>query len=191
MQEYVTEAVVLDTVPSAELDVRVSLFTKKFGKLVARAKSVKKITSKLAGHLEPGNVVKIRLLGKKGFKLVDAPKEKEGSINPPDLYLLNQILHEAEPDHELWELLTGGAFRWHEALRILGWDPAAADCAGPHTKRASTPSAQDAHNARSGVGVGHPSTSSGNKVTAFHIKTQEFYCSACASKVRRNEVILL
>ena len=191
MQEYVTEAVVLDAVPSAELDVRVSLFTKKFGKLVARAKSVKKITSKLAGHLEPGNVVKIRLVEKKGLQLVDALKEKEVSINPPDLYLLNQILHEAEPDHELWELLTGGAFRWHEALRILGWDPAAADCAGPHTKRASTPSAQDAHNARSGVGVGHPSTSSGNKVTAFHIKTQEFYCSACASKVRRNEVILL
>ena len=181
----------LDAVPSAELDVRVSLFTKKFGKLVARAKSVKKITSKLAGHLEPGNVVKIRLVEKKGLQLVDALKEKEVSINPPDLYLLNQILHEAEPDHELWELLTGGAFRWHEALRILGWDPAAADCAGPHTKRASTPSAQDAHNARSGVGVGHPSTSSGNKVTAFHIKTQEFYCSACASKVRRNEVILL
>ena len=191
MQEYVTEAVVLDAVPSAELDVRVSLFTKKFGKLVAREKSVKKITSKLAGHLEPGNVVKIRLVEKKGLQLVDALKEKEVSINPPDLYLLNQILHEAEPDHELWELLTGGAFRWHEALRILGWDPAAADCAGPHTKRASTPSAQDAHNARSGVGVGHPSTSSGNKVTAFHIKTQEFYCSACASKVRRNEVILL
>ena len=180
MQEYVTEAVVLDTVPSAELDVRVSLFTKKFGKLVARAKSVKKITSKLAGHLEPGNIIKIRLVEKKGLQLVDALKEREvqslsnsrelesdeggHTMSPPDLYLLNQILHEAEPDHELWELLTSGAFRWHEALRILEWDPAAADCV------------------RAGC-TGTPA--------AFHIKTQEFYCSACASKVRRNEVILL
>jgi len=112
MQEYVTEAVVLDTVPSAELDVRVSLFTKKFGKLVARAKSVKKITSKLAGHLEPGNIIKIRLVEKKGLQLVDALKEREvqslsnsrelesdeggHTMSPPDLYLLNQILHEAE-----------------------------------------------------------------------------------------------
>ena len=156
MQEYVTEAVVLDTVPSAELDVRVSLFTKKFGKLVARAKSVKKITSKLAGHLEPGNIIKIRLVEKKGLQLVDALKEREvqslsnsrelesdeggHTMSPPDLYLLNQILHEAERD------------------------PAAADCV------------------RAGC-TGTPA--------AFHIKTQEFYCSACASKVRRNEVILL
>ena len=81
MQEYVTEAVVLDAVPSAELDVRVSLFTKKFGKLVARAKSVKKITSKLAGHLEPGNVVKIRLFGEKGVQQVGGAKGEEGRQN--------------------------------------------------------------------------------------------------------------
>ena len=164
MQEYVTDAIVLDATPSAELDTRVSVFTKKFGKLVARVKSVKKITSKLAGHLEPGNAVKIRLVEKKGLQLVDALKEKDVQIDPPTLYLLDQVLYEAEPDHELWELLTHGAFRWHEALRILGWDPAAADCA-----RANC--------------TGTPAV--------FHIKTQEFYCSSCASKVRKNEVILL
>ncbi|MEK7212689.1 MAG: recombination protein O N-terminal domain-containing protein, partial [Patescibacteria group bacterium] len=51
MQEYLSEAVVLDAVPNGDLDLRVHLFTKKFGKLTAKVKSARKITSKLAGHL--------------------------------------------------------------------------------------------------------------------------------------------
>lgn len=168
MQEYVSDAVVLDAYPSGDLDARFSLFTKKFGKLVARAKSVKKITSKLAGHLQAGNVIKVRLVEKKGLQIADALKQSSIPLHPATLWFLDRVLHEAEPDRGLWELLAGGAFEWREALKILGWDPAQAECAGC-------------------TAVANPTA---GKPAAFHIRTQEFYCALCASKVRRNEVVL-
>ena len=64
MTEYLSEAVVLDKETSGDLDIRVSMFTKKFGKLKVRAKSARRIVSKLSPHLEPGNVAQVRIIEK-------------------------------------------------------------------------------------------------------------------------------
>ena len=122
MQEYVTDAIVLKKDPLGDLDGRYTLFTKRFGKIIAKAKSSRKITSKLASHLEPGIVTKVRLIETKGTKLIDALKSGRVALPLGELQLLNQIIPDAEPEPALWELLAGGAFAWTPALAILGWD---------------------------------------------------------------------
>ena len=148
--------------PNGDLDVRYSLFTERFGKLRPKAKSAKKITSKLAPHLQPGNVVGARLVEKNGLQIVDALKKRRISIPSPDLHALNQLLAEAEPDAMLWTLLSQGEFSWASALALLGWDPQGARC-----------------------------RACGKLPRAFHISTQEFFCEPCASKLSRDALIFI
>ncbi|MDO8574288.1 MAG: recombination protein O N-terminal domain-containing protein, partial [bacterium] len=88
---YFNEAIVLDREPSGETDNRFSIYAKGFGKIVARGKSTRKITSKLSGHLEPGNLVKVRLIEKNGLQVVDALKSGKLGIRSADLHFLNRL----------------------------------------------------------------------------------------------------
>lgn len=162
MLEYVSEAVVLQREPNRDLDSRLSLFTKRFGKLVAKARSVRKITSKLSGHLQPGNVVHVRLVEKNGLQVVDALKESRLKLAPGSLYFLDRLLAEAEPDLRIWNALFE-ELEWRRILTVLGWDPNHATCslcerAGPK---------------------------------GFHIETQEFFCTICASNLHPDRVLYI
>ncbi len=161
MQEYVTDAIVLKKDPLGDMDGRYTLFTKRFGRIMAKAKSSRKITSKLAPHLEPGIVAKVRFIETKGTQLIDALKSGRVPLSLSDLHFLSQLLPDAEPEPALWELLTGENFNWTVALAILGWDPADAECVECGTK--------------------HP--------TYFYIARQEFYCHTHASKARKDAVL--
>lgn len=163
MQEFMSEAVVLAHEPYGELDKRYALFTKHFGKLIAKAKSSRKITSKLSGHLEPGNIANVRLVHQGTLHLVDALKHERLSITPGDLHMLNELLSEGEEDRGLWELLRNDRFSWRETLAILGWDPMHATCSECGAKT----------------------------ITAFYIKDHDFFCTLCASKLPSNTVILV
>ncbi len=170
MQEHVTEAIVLSKEPVRDLDARYSFFTKKFGKVTAKATSARKITSKLAGHLEPGTLTTIRFVDRNHggiAQLVDALKLRHAGIAPAPLHSLNTMLAEWEPDEALWSELSaarGGEelFNWTPVLRILGWDP------------------QDATCERCARGA-----------TTFFIPRQEFFCTACASKISRDALLLI
>jgi DNA repair protein RecO (recombination protein O) len=161
MQEYVTDAVVLKKDPLGDQDGRYTLFTKRFGKIRGKAKSSRKITSKLAPHLEPGIVAKIRFIETKGTQLIDALKSGSVPLGLNSLHFLSQLLPEAEPEPELWELLMSENFGWAEALAILGWDPENAECA----------------------------TCGKKQPRYFYIAHQEFYCATHASKARKDAVI--
>lgn len=163
MQEYVTDALVLVKRPSGELDARYALFTKKFGKVIGRAKSSRKITSKLAGHLEPGNVVKVRFIEKTGMQIVDALKVSRADISLKDLSALDNLISEMEMDASLWEQVSKSPFSWAEIIKVLGWDPAEATCAGCGKK----------------------------EVAYFFIPRQEFFCASCVSRLGANEVSLI
>ena len=170
MQEYVTDAIVLRKDPLGDLDGRYTLFTKRFGKLVAKAKSSRKLTSKLAPHLEPGIVAKVRFIETKGTQLVDALKTDRIALPLGDLHFLSQLLPDAEPEPALWNLLIGdvaheksSGWSWAKTLAILGWDPEDAECIVCGSK--------------------YPS--------AFYITHQEFYCRTHASKARRDAVIFI
>jgi recombinational DNA repair protein (RecF pathway) len=166
----VTDAIVLRKDSQGDLDGRYTLFTKRFGKIRAKAKSSRKITSKLAPHLEPGIVAKIRFIDTKGTQLIDALKSSQLALSLADLHFLSQLLPDAEPEPELWELLMGGVgddksavWSWAKALAILGWDSEEAECVDCGAKRPSY----------------------------FYITRQEFYCRTHASKARKDAVIFI
>jgi recombinational DNA repair protein (RecF pathway) len=128
MQEFVTEAITLDCNPHGDFDSRMLLFTKRYGKLHARAKSIRKATSKLAGHLIIGSVATVRIVEKHGFQVVDAFISSRLRVQPPDLHHLGYLLAENEPDLRIWNALTTTPFVWATILRLLGWDPRGARC---------------------------------------------------------------
>ena len=163
MQEYVGEAIVLGKRFSGDCDNRYALFTRRFGKVSARAKSARKITSKLAGHLEPGNVIRVRLIEKNGLQIADALKETRLEVALEDLSLLSDLLPEGEAEPALWAHCRAGIFAWRNILRVLGWDPEYATCAA----------------------CGSP------EIFSFHIPGQEFFCRHCASKLGGNGIPLL
>lgn len=162
MREYLSDAVVLDRLPNGDLNGRVVFLTKRFGKMVARARSIRKITSKLSGHLQQGNLVQVRMIEKNGLQVVDALKKTKVGLSLPELRFLGEILSEAEPEFVIWEMLAGGKFSWLDVLRILGWDPSFSSCTFCY----------------------------GNS-EAFHPRTQEFFCKNCALKLPANEVLYI
>ncbi|MBI3589505.1 MAG: recombination protein O N-terminal domain-containing protein [Candidatus Liptonbacteria bacterium] len=171
MQElYFPEAIVLDREDANGFDSRYSIYAKGFGKFLAKATSARKITSKLAGHLEPGNLVKIRVVGNGNFQVVDVLKSSKIEVRCSDLYLLNQMLPEQDFEFAIWQELMnvrddridrgdindrseGSKFSWTKVLKILGWDPEHAVCE------------------QCGEG----------KVTRFKIGSQSFSCQDCFS----------
>lgn len=160
MHEYSVPAVILDKEPLRDFDSRITFYTEKFGKLSGKATSTRKITSKLSAHLEPGNMVNMRFVEKHGLQIVDTLRTRKIRASLPELYALNQLLGEGEPDPELWTHLKSAKFRWTDILRILGWDPAHGSCA-----------------------------SCGSLPQSFYLSRQEMYCTACASKLPVAQVI--
>ena len=161
MQEYGGEAIVLQREPQSECDSRVALFTRRFGKIVAKAKSARKITSKLASHLEPGNVADVRIVEKNDAHITDALKKSRVDATPADLHLLNVLLAEAQPDQELWRVLVAGEkFSWEMVLKVLGWDPREAQC-----------------------------ETCGAPPDIFRISQQDFFCYSCAKGVGADDMV--
>jgi len=178
MQEYLTDAVVLTREPNGDMDSRFSVFTKRYGKFTAKAKSARKITSKLSGHLEPGSISSLRIVEKNGLQIVDALKKNKIAANPRDLCLLSGLLADSEPDLGLWNLICGGVsaprrdigaaagaaeFHWRRILKILGWDPAHAACAI--------------------CGKSDPAV--------FDAEALEFFCASCSSKLPQDKLIYI
>ena len=132
MNEFITEAVVLDRVDSGELDSRVYLYTQDLGKISAKVKSIRKITSKLAGHLQPLNKVMARIVDKNGPQLIDALTIKNNFKTPASLkalLFLKELAVEGQPDSELWQFLEEeNDLNPKTILSFLGFDPAFAKC---------------------------------------------------------------
>jgi recombinational DNA repair protein (RecF pathway) len=163
VQEYVSDAIVLEKESQGELDQRVAVFARDLGKLSAKVKSGKKITSKLSPHLEPGNFIRVRMVEKGSLQIVDALKREKLSGPPDFYYLLGRILADGEPDDELWTALLAGEKRWVKILSILGWDPERASC--EHCGR--------------------------TQVFAFHLASQNFFCGPCGAGARGEKIELL
>lgn len=163
MREYADEAVVLGKENNGDMDSKIFLFTKKFGRFAVKAKSGRKILSKLSAHLEPGNLVQIRAVEKNGFQVVDALKTRKLDLPLAEIFFLNKLLNEAEPDTYVWSLLVSGVWNLREALKVLGWDPAGAECFS--------------------CGALNP--------VSFYAPSQSFLCGKCASKIRSDDLIYI
>jgi DNA repair protein RecO len=147
MREVITEAIVLGKEDLGEYDSRIFLYTKDFGKLTAKATSARKITSKLAAHLEPLNRATVRLVSRgdvfdgRGFQLVDAlaadaPSKGSESEIRGALAIAEAVklaAPDAAPDREVWNLLQDvSEFSVHitirDLLRFFGFDPEFSAC---------------------------------------------------------------
>lgn len=146
MLESFVEALVLDRRETGEYDTLVDLYTKERGKITARAKSARKITSKLSPYLEPLNLIQARVLegsehpaGRASFQIVDALGVERFPLTPQNLRLaalVDQLTFELDPDPRLFHVLResfagreGTAAPTPRVLAVLGYDPAHAGCA--------------------------------------------------------------
>ena len=129
MLEYFTEAVVLYKEPIGEQDARVVLFTRELGRITAKIKSARKITSKLSGHFEPLDISQVRLITKNIFQIVDGLKiGRIESRHLPSLNLIKDISAEGQPDLMMWELLRSNRLSEEAVLKVSGFDPKFAEC---------------------------------------------------------------
>jgi len=138
MQEFSTLALVLEVKQTGEQDGRVILYTELLGKVAVRAKSLFAPNSKLAGHLQPLMLSRVRLVEKKGVQVVDALAEKAFiSAKTKPLVasefinasrLINEMAQPFHPDAELWDLIIRNRLVSAELLRVLGFDSAHASC---------------------------------------------------------------
>jgi len=162
MTEYLSEAIILEKMPNGDTDSRVALYTKRYGKIVAKAKSVRKITSKLSAHLEPGTIARVRVVEKNGPQIVDALKQGKCDVVPHHLAQVSALLGEFEPDLQLWHMLLAKQFSWRDILSVLGWNPLHAQCASCH---------------KGDIGF-------------FDTRSQEFFCAECVLKKSAHTVLL-
>ena len=167
MKEFLTEALVLGIEDSAEFDKFISLYTKELGKVFAKARGARKITSKLMGHLQPLDFTRVRLIGENGFQIADALAFKKMERSPESLAavkFVQEMTPELQPDHDLWNFLKKNKkFSNKEILGVLGFGPAYAECGVCNAK----------------------------KPELFSKTEQIFLCKRCASKAPKNEIILI
>ncbi|OHB05227.1 MAG: DNA repair protein RecO [Candidatus Zambryskibacteria bacterium RIFCSPLOWO2_01_FULL_45_43] len=147
MIEVISEAIVLDKEDLGEYDSRVFLYTKDFGKVAARATSLRKITSKMSSHLEPLGYVMARLVSSRDnldgpMQLADAlsvdypKKELEIAGIRQALRVADCLSHSIPagvPDKDLWDFLYAIAVGGEpatllKALKFLGFDPQFSSC---------------------------------------------------------------
>lgn len=139
MVEHYTKAFVLAREPKSELDVAVTLYTKDLGKVTAKVKSVRRITSKLSGHLTPGGLAEVRIVERNGngHQVVDAlstPVEVTlESLRFLDF--INKFVPVVLPDLRLWHeleyVITKNAptkAAYHRIISVMGYDPQNATC---------------------------------------------------------------
>lgn len=131
MVEHCTKALVLDKENLGDLDSRVYLYCRGIGKISAKVKSARKITSKLASHLEPGNFVAVRLIELGGFQAVDALSDGFLPRSPKTitaLRLIREMTADQDFDPELWEMIEKQELNTGAILTCLGFAPQLASC---------------------------------------------------------------
>ena len=148
MLEITTEAIILDKDDLGDYDSRIYLYTREFGKISAKATSLRKITSKLSAYLEPLSYSNVRLVysresfQSKDFQIVDAlnidgfqyqavPPEKIKEILQI-LQFINSTVPEGVFEHGLWDFLMGvrygNTIPLKEVIKLLGFDLKHSSC---------------------------------------------------------------
>ena len=173
MIEHFTEGIVLGSVPRGELDRLVTIYTKDLGKVAATTKSSRKITSKVAGHLKPGNFVRLRIVENKSVQAMDALSEKTkcdlGEILP-FLNFLDSVIPAGDVDINFWNFIKRivdgchfGPKTYRYILRYLGFGADETLC--ERCKR--------------------------NEIAKFSLNDIMFLCSSCSERLhlRSDEIV--
>jgi len=128
MYDFFSKALILDREPLGETDSYIHLLTAEYGKLSAKAKSLRKITSKLSSHLEPNSISLIRFVGKKGLHIADALKLHKKNYSWNILNLLKKTVPEWHRDINLWDNVLKGSVEEKRLLSHLGFNISFSSC---------------------------------------------------------------
>lgn len=120
-----TLALVLKRQDYRESDSLVTVITKDFGKLNLVARGTKKLHSKLAGHLEPANLIDLLIIKGKNLDYVGSAVNSDAYLGVKDnlnkiyyvgqaLAWFNRLVRSGEADQRLFFLLG----RWLEVLDV-------------------------------------------------------------------------
>lgn len=180
--EYYTRALVLERMDAGERDARLNLFTERYGKISARARSLRAIRSKLSAHLQPFHFVRMRLAPRtlgNGFVVIDSVLDDafvpSVTRRRSDCALVVRVLDlyapELDADPIIWHALealfgdespdASAARLTHVILSRIGFDPRYASCVA------------------CGAGA----------VTHFVVGQGTFVCASCALSLPQNEVL--
>jgi DNA repair protein RecO (recombination protein O) len=125
---FKTEGIILKSKDYKEADRLYTILTKNHGKLVVRAQGVKKINSKLAGHLEPITKTALFIVGTKSFSKIGGATitqsyrhlkkdiKKINSLNNCFAIIDNLIL-EGQQDQDVYRL-TENLLSWCDGHAI-------------------------------------------------------------------------
>jgi len=174
MQELVTEAIILESRSGRGKNRQVDLFTKKIGRVRARATSGMKTVSKLSPHLNPLNLSTIRLVNKNIYLITDALtknsfkkiRKNENHLGKAlkTIDLVSKITPLNLQDGNLWFYLENSfknlEFDNSKLLTILGYNPKLATCINCNN----------------------------NKVSCFIPSDQSFVCKQCGNKIKKEEI---
>ena len=141
MKEFTTQALILDKEDLNEADSRIFLYSPEYGKIIAKVKSSKKPLSKLSGHLEPFNLVSVRVIDKgrqissSRAQIVDAlllEKIQPSWALHRFLNFIKETTLEGQSDYRFWNLirqsLLSGKINYRQLLAAQGFDPKFAVC---------------------------------------------------------------
>ncbi len=127
MIEYSTEGIVLEKEPAGDYDGFYTFYTHDLGRITAKAKSVRKPTSKLAAHLEPGLLTHVRLVGRGagagrgvGFWVADSLSERRLFTDFDFLDFVARSTLELQNDNEVWRFLNQGVPDRSVFLGLMG-----------------------------------------------------------------------
>jgi len=116
MDKYKTEGIIIKKTNLGEVDRLLTVYSKEFGKIVVKAKSVRKNQAKLKGHLELFFHSHLILVPARGWPLVvGAEALQEFSLLHNDLFslaaayyfseLLDRLIVGPERDENIWQLV--------------------------------------------------------------------------------------
>lgn len=124
IKNWTTDAIVVRRSNVGEYDRIHVLYTKELGKISAIAKGVRKPKSRIASHLEPGNIVRIELAEGKNLHIITGAKITQYlSFESLDtmqslfiwLELIDKITHPDEPNTLLFDTVTDALQRMSSA----------------------------------------------------------------------------
>jgi recombinational DNA repair protein (RecF pathway) len=175
MAERYTPALVLSRENKNHQDILFTFYTKDLGKIRAIARSARKITSKLTGHLTQGRVVNVRVIDKGPFQLLDSLSIGKRCTNRGVfklLHFLDNMTPYNQPDLHVWHIVKEVVTRcqiepvvYGELLRVMGFAPPLAS-AFPVCVKCKGEKSQS---------------------TLFYIPDLVFLCSNCSTDVRIDE----
>jgi len=115
---YDTDAIVVKHWPYREASTRFWLYTRDLGRVLARAQSIRKVTSKLSGGLQTGSQAHVELVcGKAGWRVVGSQPQtsyllstdgNQRRITQRFFILLNKLVPDQQRDPDLYDIISSG-----------------------------------------------------------------------------------